>query len=250
MPLPAAAATRQLKHRRQIEVQVHLRSDGLWEADALLTDVKTRDTLLGGVVRPAGAPIHEMLLRVVVDERLQIVAAGSQTLGMPYPGECDRFVGAPVDAAAHADAPDPYARLAGLNLLNDFRRALRDRVGGAQGCTHLTELAQVLPTAVVQAMAGEVIDTRGHGAARPFQIGRCHALREDREVVRLHHPRWWRPAAAQAAEGRTPAALAAEAAVAPSPRQPHESSAAQHRGFTRSGGAASAAPHDATPTEE
>lgn len=235
MPLPAAAATRQLKHRRQIEVQVHLRSDGLWEADALLTDVKTRDTLLGGAVRPAGAPIHEMLLRVVVDERLQIVAAGSQTLGMPYPGECDRF------GPAAGEPFDPYTRLAGLNLLHDFRRALRERVGGVHGCTHLTELAQVLPTAVVQAMAGEVIDTRGHGDVRPFQIGRCHALREDREVVRVHHPRWWRPAAAQAAEATAAAAVA---------RQPHESQAVQHRGHPRSGAPVPPAPADATPTEE
>jgi hypothetical protein len=200
MPLPAAAASRQLKHRRQIEVQVFARDDGLWEADAALSDVKTRDVPLGGVIRPAGQPVHDMLLRIVVDSRLNIVAAGSATRAMPYPGQCDRFEpdGDP--------AADPYAQLAGLNLLQDFRRALRQRVGGRAGCTHLTELAQVLPTAVVQAMAGEVIDTRGHGDTQPFQIDRCHALRADREVVRLHHPRWYR------APGDRPAA-----------RQPHES---------------------------
>lgn len=183
MSLPPAAPERQLKHRRQIDVQVFARGNGLWEVDALLVDTKTREAHLAEGPRPAGTPIHEMLLRLVVDERLNIVEAGSQTRWMPYTGHCD----------AHEDA---YARLVGLNLLDDFRRGLRQRVGGVLGCTHLTELAQTLPTAVVQAFAGEVIDTRGiaEGAVQPFQIDRCHALRSDGEVVRQHYPRWYRAA--------------------------------------------------------
>ncbi len=183
MTLPHAAAQRQLKHRRQIDVQVFARGNGLWEVDALLIDTKTRDAHLAEGLRPAGTPIHEMLLRLVVDERLDIVEAGSETRWMPYSGSCD-------------DHEDAYARLVGLNLLRGFRKALRERVGGVLGCTHLTELAQVLPTAVVQAFAGEVIDTRGtdEGASQPFQIDRCHALRGDGEAVRVHYPRWYRPA--------------------------------------------------------
>jgi hypothetical protein len=191
MPLPTAAATRQLRHRRQIDVQVYARGDGLWEVDAALSDVKTRDAQLADGVRPAGAPIHDMLLRLVVDERLNIVEAGSEARSVPYVGHCDRHQPPRHDGAA-AEAADAYARLVGLNLLRGFRQALRERVGGVLGCTHLTELAQVLPTAVVQAFAGEVIDTRGQaeGAGRPFQIDRCHALRSDGAVVRMFYPRW------------------------------------------------------------
>jgi hypothetical protein len=132
--------------------------------------------------RPAGTPIHDMLLRLVVNEQLDILEAGSDTRWMPYPGQCNE----------HGDV---YTRLVGLNLLRSFRRELRERVGGVQGCTHITELAQVLPTAVVQAFAGEVIDTRGLGddARQPFQIDRCHALRAGGEAVRVHYPRWYRP---------------------------------------------------------
>jgi hypothetical protein len=36
MTLPPAAAQRQLKHRRQIDVQVYARGNGLWEVDATL----------------------------------------------------------------------------------------------------------------------------------------------------------------------------------------------------------------------
>jgi hypothetical protein len=179
MSLPAAAPQRQLKHRRQIDVQVFARGDGLWEVDATLSDVKTRVAQMADGPRPPGTPIHDMLLRLVVNQRLDIVEAGSETRWMPYAGHCDE----------HGDA---YARLVGLNLLDKFRERLRERVGGVLGCTHITELAQVLPTAVVQAFAGEVIDTRGtaEGAAKPFQLDRCHALRSGGEVVRLHYPRW------------------------------------------------------------
>jgi len=183
MPLPPAAATRQPKHRRQIDVQVFSRGNGLWEVDALLIDTKSRIANMSDGPRPPGTPIHEMLLRLVVDERLNILEAGSETRWMPYPGICSE----------HGDA---YAGLVGLNLLQNFHRRVRERLGGVRGCTHITELAQVLPTAVVQAFSGEVIDTRGQteGAAQPFQLDRCHALRTDSETVRQYYPRWHRPA--------------------------------------------------------
>lgn len=184
MSLPAAAPQRQLKHRRQIDVQVFARGDGLWEVDATISDIKTRVAHMAEGPRPPGTPIHEMLLRLVVNERLDIIEAGSETRWMPYTGHC----------AEHGDV---YGRLVGLNLLDRFRDRLRERVGGVLGCTHITELAQVLPTAVVQAFAGEVIDTRGaaDGAAKPFQLDRCHALKSSGAVVRLHYPRWHQPAA-------------------------------------------------------
>lgn len=184
MALPPAAPERQLKHTRRIDVQIYARGAGLWEVDAVITDVKTRDADLSNGVRRAGDPIHDMLLRLVVDERFNVLEAGSETRAMPYPGECDQL-------------GDVYGRLVGLNLLKGFRFAVLERLGGVTGCTHITELAQVLPTAVVQAFAGDVINTRGDGAnaKQPFQLDRCHALRTDGNVVRSYYPRWYKPAA-------------------------------------------------------
>ena len=181
MALPTAAPERELKHRRSIDVQIFARGNGLWEVDAHITDVRTRDAHMVNGVLPAGRPIHAMLLRLVVDERMNVVEAGAQTDAMPYPGQCNAY-------------GDMYGRLVGLNLLKGFRHAVRERLGGVQGCTHITELTQVLPTAVVQAFAGEVIDT--HGASetsqQPFQIDRCHALRADGPTVQTYYPRWYR----------------------------------------------------------
>ncbi len=182
MTLPQAAPERQLKHRRTIDVQVYSRGNGLWEVDATLTDVKAGKARLASGDRPAGVPLHGMLLRLVVNEQFDIVDAGAETRWMPYTGQCDAY-------------GEAYTRLKGLNLMRGFRQALRERVGGVLGCTHITELAQALPTAVLQGFAGEVIDTQGHpdDPNPPFQIDRCHALRSGGAVVREHYPRWYRP---------------------------------------------------------
>lgn len=184
---------RKLLHRRSIDVQVYAREDGRFDVEAMLSDVKTRDIALASGVRRAGEPIHDMRLQLIVDRELNIVAAESATLWMPYPGACDE----------HGDA---YARLVGLNLLKGFRLGVKDRLSGTQGCTHLTELCQVLPTAVIQAFAGLVIDTReGDASGRPpFQLDRCHALRNDGAVVQTHYPRWYRGGQAQP-DAATPA---------------------------------------------
>ena len=195
MALLPAAPDRQPRHQRRIEVQVFARPDGLWEVDALLADTKSRDLQLPSGLRPAGTPVHEMRLRLVIDTRMEIIEAGSESRWMPYAGICDVH-----GAGAQGEPGDAYARLVGLNLRRGFRRALSERLGGALGCTHLTELAQVLPTAVIQAFAGEVIPvTEGTPATGteperpPFQIDRCHALKRSGEVVRIYYPRWFHP---------------------------------------------------------
>lgn len=179
MPLPSSDPSRQLRHRRAIRVDAFARGDGLWEVDVHISDVKTRETRSPAGVRAAGEPIHDLLLRLVVDTQFNIIESGAESLSTPYPGHCEQ----------HGDA---YGQLAGMNLLRGFKRGVREKLGGTAGCTHLTELADVLPTAVIQAFAGEVINTQGDGDTAPFQLDRCHALKTDGEVVRLHYPRWFR----------------------------------------------------------
>ena len=89
MALPLAAPDRQLRHRRRIDVQIYARGNGLWEVDAQLDDVKARDFQMRGELRAAGEPIHDMRLRIIVDEQFNIVEAGAQTVAMPYAGACD-----------------------------------------------------------------------------------------------------------------------------------------------------------------
>ncbi len=181
MALPTASPERQLSHQRSIDVRIYSRGTGLWEVDATVRDVRAQDTTTVTGMLPAGQPIHDMLLRLVVDEQFNVIEAGARTDAQPYPGACE-------------DHSDTYGQLVGLNLMRGFRRAVRERVGGVKGCTHITELSQVLPTAVMQAFAGQVVDVAGRdaGSAQPMQIDGCHALRADGAVVARYYPRWHR----------------------------------------------------------
>jgi hypothetical protein len=182
MPLSPPSSRRALKHTRAIHIEAFARDDGLWDIDAHITDTKTRDSGLASGVREAGSPIHSLWLRLTVDTQLTIKDAEAVSDAVPYPGYCDTI------------GPD-YRKLVGLNLLKGFRDALRQRLSGIDGCTHLTELAQVLPTAAIQAFAGDVFDTRDGASTdqqshKPFQLDRCHALRTDGEAVVRYYPRW------------------------------------------------------------
>ncbi len=192
MPL-SPPVSRQLRHRRAIRAEAFERHDGLWDIEACLTDHKPRDVALAPGVRPKGLPIHELWLRITIDRKLTIVDAEASSEWVPYPGHCEA-------------ANPAYRALIGLNLLNDFRRHARRLLAGTAGCTHLTELCSILPTAAIQAFAGDVWHTRdsstdtpdtptGESAAAapepPFQLDRCHALRFDGEAVRRFYPRWY-----------------------------------------------------------
>ncbi|MEN9313626.1 MAG: hypothetical protein RIS35_19 [Pseudomonadota bacterium] len=127
-----------------------------------------------------------MCLRITIDLQLEVLDAVAGYDAVPYPGTCEMI------------APD-YRKLIGLNLARDFRRQVLVRLGATRGCAHLTELAQVLPTAAIQALSAERggVETRGSASTRvgrpPSLIDRCHALASDGDVVREHYPRWYVP---------------------------------------------------------
>ncbi len=169
--------SRRQVQRRSIDVQVYVRDDGLWDLEAELIDTKARDFELATGPRRAGQPIHHMRLMLTIDTAFQIVGASAQTLAAPYPGYCQ-------------DYGDAYRGLIGLNLLRGFSYAVKQRLHGVLGCTHITELTRVLPTAAIQAFAGEVVRPEAEVGHQPFQLDRCHALRLDGPAVLRYYPRW------------------------------------------------------------
>lgn len=196
MPLPPAHPTRTPRHVRSIRIEAFERDDGLWDLEASLTDVKPYAFQLRTGPRPAGQPVHDMKLRLTFDLRMNVVDVVAVSDEVPYPGHCETI------------GPD-YRALVGLNLLDGFRKGIATRLGGIHGCTHMSELAAVLPTAAVQALAGAAIRV-DDDERRPMQLDRCHALRTDGEAVRIHYPRW-------VAGVRHDAAAPAEV---PAPREP------------------------------
>jgi hypothetical protein len=183
MPL-SPPVSRALRHTRAIQVEAFARDDGLWDIDARITDIKQRDVTLASGFRPAGTRLHDLSLRLTIDLEMNVVAAEAASDAVPYAGYCDTIGPA-------------YAGLVGLNMMRGFRAGLKERLSGVLGCTHLTELAQVLPTAALQAFANDVLKTRDGDtdderlSHKPFQIDRCHALRSDGPGVAKYYPRWF-----------------------------------------------------------
>lgn len=177
MPLPPATAKRTRKHKRSITFEGFRRDDGLWDIEARLIDVKDQDLNLRSGVRKRGEPIHDISVRVTIDEAMNVIDVAACADHTPFPGECETIL------------PD-YRQIVGLNLFKGFLKAVKNLFGDTRGCAHLSELLMALPTAAFQTFAGEV--KHGESERKPFHLDRCHALSTDSEVVRRYYPRWYR----------------------------------------------------------
>lgn len=182
MSLGNKTVTRVPLHKRSITVEVFERDDGLWDMDAQLIDTKAYDfPLFEGGNHPAGQPVHQMVIRLTIDKTYTILQAQVVYDAAPYK-ICNTI--------AHS-----YGQLVGLNLVRGFRHDVRARLAGKQGCTHVTELTNVLPTAAIQAVGPRLnrFQSTPVQATRPFHIDGCHALRADGEIVRAQFPKWYEP---------------------------------------------------------
>lgn len=174
------AAPREPIHHRQVACRGYRRADGLWDIEGHLVDVKTYPFANAerGEIAP-GEPLHDMWLRLTVDDQLTVIRAEAATVAGPF-------------AVCPAITP-AFARLEGLRIGPGWRRAVHARLGGVHGCTHLVELLGPLATTAYQtvhtwrAKREPTLET----ARPPRHLDSCHALARDGEVVRAHYPRWY-----------------------------------------------------------
>jgi hypothetical protein len=181
MPLSHPAAPRQHIHTRRVEARGYRREDGLWDIEGHLVDTKTYsfDSTERGEVQ-AGEAVHDMWLRLTVDDDLLIHAVEAVTDSSPY-GVCP------------AVTPN-FQRLVGVRIGPGFRREVKQRLGGTEGCTHLVELLGPLATTAYQTiMPLKMSEPRPEGAVRPRPriLDTCHALASDGEVVRIQWPEFY-----------------------------------------------------------
>ena len=181
MPLSHPSVPRQHIHTRRVEVRGFRRDDGLWDIEGHLADTKTysfKNKDRGEV--QAGEAIHDMWLRVTVDDGLTIRAVEAVTEAAPY-GICP------------AITPN-FQRLVGLRIGPGFRAKVKERLGGREGCTHLIELlGPIGPTAyqTIFPLKNSEERARGGPQRRPGILDTCHALASDGEVVRTHWPEFY-----------------------------------------------------------
>ena len=185
MPL-SAPAEREPIHTRTVTCQGYRRSDGLWDVEGHLTDVKAYEfhTEQRGRIVP-GDPVHGMWLRLTVDNDLTVHAVEAVTEKSPY-----RTCGA---------VTPNFQRLVGLKIGPGWTRAVKERLGGTQGCTHLVELLGPIATTAFQTIypllsREKAAKARAEGkedalrAKRPVLLNTCHIFDSSGEIVRKEWP--------------------------------------------------------------
>ena len=180
MPLSEPTLERELHHRRQVTCEGYRRSDGLYDIEGTLVDTKPFDVPNHHKVTiSAGTPIHGMKLRLTVDLDLEIRAVEAVSDDVPNP--------------VCRDVTGNFQRLVGLRMTPGFTRAVRERVGGREGCTHLVELVGALATAAYQTLFHEREQRDGNAEKRerPHIIDTCHTLRSDGPVIRRRWPQYY-----------------------------------------------------------
>lgn len=176
MPLAEATAERELIHHRKVECRGYRREDGLWDIEGHLVDTKTYDfsNMDRGQVK-SGEPVHEMWLRITVDDNLVIRETEASTEYGPF-------------NVCPGGAPN-FSRIKNIKIGPGFRREVNKLVGGAHGCTHLRELLLPMATTAFQTIIPiKIRQTKGHAGRNTALIGTCHAYAPGSEVVKRLWP--------------------------------------------------------------
>ena len=177
MPIADAAHERTPIHARRVLCDGFRRADGLWDIEGRVIDTKAYDFSNHDRGRIAtGDPLHDMSLRLTLDDDYVIVAAQAATDKAPY-RICPAIT-------------TNFERLAGLRIGPGFLRQVRRLLGGTEGCTHLVELLGPMATTAFQTIGPILSKERAAGTGeegerrgKPALLGSCHAYAPGSEVV-------------------------------------------------------------------
>jgi hypothetical protein len=189
MPLSAPAVEREHLHDRKYDFQGFRRKDGLWDIEGRMTDTKTYrfpNEYRGHI--EVGEPLHDMRIRLTVDDHFVVQDIEVSTDGSPF-------------AICSEVAPN-FAVVKGLKIGSGWNKKLKELLGGTRGCTHHVEMLGAMATVAFQTLWGQVVrEKRGvpesGSTHRPKMLDTCHAFASDGEVVKKHWPAFYTGPAAE-----------------------------------------------------
>jgi hypothetical protein len=166
-------------HTRTITLEGYSRSDGLFDVDARLTDVKHyRMTNWPGGVLEAGEPMHDMVVTMTVDAQGVIQDMQARAQSHPH-------------AVCQQGAVN-FSRLIGLSIRKGFTKAVAERLESRDSCTHIREMLQQMATVAFQSM--REARQKSYGArevAKPVLADSCIAWASDGEWVKVRFPAYY-----------------------------------------------------------
>jgi len=165
-------------HTRTIECNGYLRDDGLWEVEARLRDTNPFSQSASRYRRELqpGDPVHDIALRLAIDDSMTIREAEAMMRATPYP-TC-------------IEVEPVLQRLIGERVGPGWRELVRRKIGRLETCTHLMELLGPAVTTLYQTMSygkkpegRDTLENQQRLGERPFFIGGCHSWRTDGPIV-------------------------------------------------------------------
>jgi len=166
--------TREEIHRRNLDMRFYKRSDGLYEVEGRLVDTKTHPFVRNLSNRPTmpGEPIHDIIVRMVVDENLKVHDVRANMQSTPF-GIC-------------RGAEQTLSGLIGLTIAKGWNKAVREQLSGNKSCTHVMEMLGPMATTAYQGMAPQRIARTNlpeNQHLRKAKVDSCYAYSAEREVV-------------------------------------------------------------------
>lgn len=164
-------------HLRDLALRGYRRHDGLFDIEGRLLDRKNEpfQVTIGPLV-PTGAPIHDMTVRLTIDDEFRIVAAEATSDTTPY--------------ALCLEVPAALGALVGCSIAVGWKRTVQDKLGGVAGCSHINEILFTLASVAFQTLIAyrrdrpEATNKRGE----PILLDTCHAFDRRGVVAQVRWP--------------------------------------------------------------
>ncbi len=159
-------------HTRKISYECYLRSDDLWDIEGSLIDTKDYPFEIYGVSVRKGEPMHDIRVRLTVDESYTVRAIEAEMNSIPF-GTC-------------RDAMDPLQEFVGEKLGPGWGRVIENRLGLTKGCTHIRNLLLNAATASYQAIDAHLRVTNLSKQRPNNFVDKCLSWRSDGPNVKLY----------------------------------------------------------------
>ncbi len=161
-------------HVRRLDIRFYRRADGLMEVEGRLVDTKTHPfrRQLSDCDMAPGAPLHDIVVRLVLDAGLCVVAATATYHAAPF--------------TVCQEAARTLGPLVGLVIGAGWNKRVRELLGGAASCTHIVELLGPMATVVLQGLAPQRLESLtdpANEAGRRSKVDSCQAYAATGTVV-------------------------------------------------------------------
>lgn len=193
-PALSKPVAREVQHFRDFQFAGYRRADGLFDIEGRMTDRKPYafpNDWRGTV--PVDDPLHDMRIRLTLDEHFLIHDVEVVTSASPY-----EICGAITPA---------FVALKGHHISKGWTRLLSEKFGGHHGCVHHVEMLRAMATVAFQTLYGwkerkkreaGLSNADGPPAETPVPgkkpgfIDSCHALASDSDIVKSHWPEFYK----------------------------------------------------------